>query len=304
MVRLAAALLFVLGSLAAAVELGAPVTAWTAAGEAIYLGAEDGRVLRYLPEEDAVTEVWRLPLLELVTGPLQPKLYSLDARGDELLWVREGAHGFRVIERFREGGAPEVVLDETAELPVMAAWFLAPDRVVAVLLDGEVVWVDAAGRVERRLQVTRSAVGAAAKHGTLLAVGDEGGLVTLMDLEGARILGQAAMHRDKVLALTLGERWALSGGRDRRAAAWALEGTTTLALRAEFFVYAVALDAEERLAAYTYDESGTLRIVDLVERREVRRASGFEGVDRLMFWGEDCLVVADEYGRVRCWRWR
>jgi len=304
MVRLVAVLLFVLGSLAAAVELGTPVTAWVAADEVVYLGTEDGRVVRYAPAEDAAVEVWRLAPLELVTGRLQPKLYSLDVRDGELLWVREGLRGFRVVERFREGGEPQTVVDETAELPAVGAWFLGSDRIVLVLLDGEVVWLDGAGQVQRRLQVTRSAVGAAAKRGKLLAIGDEGGLVTLVDLEAERVLEQKGAHRDKVLALTLGERWVLSGGRDRRAVAWELGASTPLALKASFFVYAVALDPEERLAAYTYDEAGTLRIVDLVERREVRRAPGFEGTDRLMFWGEDCLIVADEYGRVRCWRWR
>lgn len=303
MVRLGllAALLW---GLAWAAQLEAAVSAWVAGVDAVYLGTEDGRVLRYLPEDDAVEEVWRLSPVERVTGAAQPKLYALDVRDGVLLWVREGSSGFRVVERFRPGGPPEVVVPETLELPVVAAWFDEGAGYVLVLLDGEVVWVDAAGKVTRRLQVTGSAVGAADKHGRRLAVGDEGGLVTVVDLDAGKIALQSAQHRDKVMALDLGARWLLSGGRDRRAAALGLEGAGELALRAEFFVYAVALDPSERLAAYTYDESGTLRVVDLEARREVLRRGGFTGVDRLMFWSEDCLVLASEQGWVRCWRWR
>jgi len=158
--------------------------------------------------------------------------------------------------------------------------------------------------VRRRVQVTRSAVGAADKHGRRLAIGDEGGLVTLVDLDSGRVVLQAAQHRDKVLSLDLGARWVLSGGRDRKGVALDLSGETSLALRARFFVYAVALDPEERLAAYAYDETGTLRVVDLEARRELLLRGGFNGVDRMMFWSEDCLILASEQGRVWCWRWR
>ncbi len=303
MVRIAL-LAVLLWGLAWAVQLEAAVSAWAAGPDAVYLGTEDGRVLRYLPEDDAVEEVWRLAPVERVTGAAQPKLYALDVQDGVLLWVREGSSGFRVVERFRPGGPLEVVVPESLELPVVAAWFDEGAGYVLVLLDGEVVWVDAAGKVTRRLQVTGSAVGAADKHGRRLAVGDEGGLVTVVDLDAGKIALQSAQHRDKVMALDLGARWLLSGGRDRRAAALGLAGASELALRAEFFVYAVALDPSERLAAYTYDESGTLRLVDLEARREVLRRGGFTGVDRLMFWGEDCLVLASEQGWVRCWRWR
>ena len=96
----------------------------------------------------------------------------------------------------------------------------------------------------------------------------------------------------------------LSGGRDRRGAALDLSGKPSLALRARFFVYAVALDPDERLAACTYDETGTLRVVDLEARRELLICGGFNGVDRMMFWNEDCLILASEQGRVWCWRRR
>jgi WD40 repeat protein len=302
MVRLAV-LAAALWGLAGAVHPGAAVSTWAAGPDAVYLGTEDGRVLRYLPVEDRVEEVWRLAPVERVTGVGQPKLYGLDVRDGVLLWVREGSSGFRVVERFPRGGPPEVVVPEALQLPVVAAWFDASGYVL-VLLDGEVVWVDDAGAVTRRLQVTGSAVGAADKRGRRLAVGDEGGLVTVVDLDSGKIVLQSAQHRDKVMALDLGEHWLLSGGRDRRAAALALERGDELALRAEFFVYAVALDPSERLAAYTYDDAGTLRVVDLEARSEVLRRGGFVGVDRLLFWGEDCLVLASEQGWVRCWRWR
>ena len=293
-----------LGGLGLAAQLHVAVSAWTAAPDAVYLGTEDGWVFRYLPEEDAVEEVWQLAPVERVTGTGQPKLYALDVRDGVLLWVREGASGFRIVERFRPGERPRVVVSEALELPVVGAWFDDPDGYILVLLDGEVVWVDPAGKVRRRVQVTRSAVGAADKHGRRLAIGDEGGLVTLVDLDSGRVVLQAAQHRDKVLSLDLGARWVLSGGRDRKGVALDLSGETSLALRARFFVYAVALDPEERLAAYAYDETGTLRVVDLEARRELLLRGGFNGVDRMMFWSEDCLILASEQGRVWCWRWR
>jgi len=302
-VRLALAALLLSGA-ALAAQLGAAVSTWTQDEEAVYLGTEDGRVLRYLPGEDRAEELWRLEPVERVTGTEQPKLYALDVRDGVLLWVREGASGFRIVERFHPGGRPEVVVPESLELPVVAAWFDDPGGYVLVLLDGEVVWIGPAGEVRRRAQVTRSAVGAAAKRGRRLAVGDEGGLVTLVDLDTGRVVLQSAQHRDKVMALDLGSRWLLSGGRDRKGAALDLTGGASLTLRAEFFVYAVALDPAERLAAYTFDEAGTLRIVDLQARRELLRKGGFAGVDRIVFWGEDCLILASEQGRVWCWRWR
>jgi len=293
-----------LWGLAWAVQLDAAVSAWVAGDTAVYLGTEDGRVLRYFPEKDEIQEIWRLDPVKRVTGSDQPKLYALDVRKDVLLWVREGPSGFRVVELLRSGGRPEVVVPESLELPVVNAWFYGEAEYVLVLLDGEVVWVDSAGKITRRLQVTGSAVGAADMRGRRLAVGDEGGLVTVVDLDAGKIVLQSAQHRDKVMALDLGERWLLSGGRDRRAAAIDVEKGVDLAMRAEFFVYAVALDAAEKLAAYTYDEAGTLRMVDIEARREVLRREGFAGVDRIMFWGGDCLLLASEQGKVWCWRWR
>ncbi|WP_287418266.1 hypothetical protein [Oceanithermus sp.] len=307
MVRVALLVLglgLVLGGPGLAAELGAAVSAWAAGPDAVYLATEDGRVLRYLPGEDALEPLWQLAPVRRVTGTEAGKVYALDVRGATLLWVREGPSGFRVVEAFTPGGSPRVVVPESLELPIVAAWFDGDAGYVLVLLDGEVVWVDAAGRIQRRMQVTQSAVGAADKHGRRLAIGDEGGLVTVVDLDRARIVLQSAQHRDKVLTLDLGGRWLLSGGRDRRGAALDLESGEALTLRADFFVYGVALDPRERLAAYTYDERGTLRIVDLEARRELLRRGGFEGVDRLMFWNEDCLILASEQGRVWCWRWR
>lgn len=302
-------LIFALGVLlllphAGALQLGAAVSAWVRGEDAVYLGTEDGRILRYVPSEDRAELLWTLQPIERVTGPVQPKLFSLDAREGALLWVREGRRGFRVVERFAFGQEPEPVVGEELRLAVVAAWFDDEDGYVLVLLDGEVAWLDAAGRITRRLQVTRSAVGDADRRGRYLALGDEGGLVTLVDLEGGRIVAQSAAHRDKVLAVDLGERWLLSGGRDRRAAALRLATGESLRLKAEFFVYSVALDDEERLAAYTYDEQGTLRIVDLEARREQAREGGFVGVDRLLFWKDGCLLLASEQGWVKCWRWR
>ncbi len=304
MVRLAALLALVLAPLAWAADLGSAVSAWVRTANGVVLGTEDGRVLRYDPDQDAVEELWRLPPIERVTGAAQPKLYALDEREGLLLWVREGPGGFRIVERFQAGEPPRTVVGEDLRLPVVAAWFGRDDGYVLVLLDGEVVQVDGQGRIARRFQVTRSAVGAASRRGDLLAVGDEGGLVTLVDLTQDKIVAQSAQHRDKVLALDLGARWLLSGGRDRHAAALDLENSDSLLLRAEFFVYAVALDPTERLAAYTYDESGTLRVVDLENRRELLKQGGFEGVEWLMFWSEDCLLLASEQGWVGCWRWR
>ncbi len=288
-----------------AVNLPSAVTAWKPAGDIIYLGTEDGGVYRYRPAGDELEKLWQLPPLQLVTGKVQPKIYSLDLSHGKLLWVREGQGGFRVVEVFEpdSGDPPRVLVPDTLELPVVSAWF-SGDGVLLVLLDGEVAWADGSGNIGQRLQVTGSAVGAAAFNGELLAIGDEGGLVSLVDAASRRLLNAYPMQRDKVLSLALGKSRVVSGGRDRRAAVLDLASGNILKLKASFFVMAVALSPDENLVAYTYDESGVIRLVDLAARREVARSEPFPGVGAIAFLDENTLLLSDDQGKLWSWRWR
>ena len=309
MVRLTRKLLLLiaviaLAPLAMAIKLDSAVTAWKLVGNALYLGTESGGVFKYLIDVDRLEPVWQLPKLSLVTGEVQPKVYSLDYKNGSLLWVRDGPGGYRVVEEMAPGGRPRVVIPAELELPIVTTWYTEDGGLLLVLLDGQALWAGKDGRVNKKLQVTRSAVGAAAYNGKVLAIGDEGGVVTLVNVAGKSIIGSHSLQRDKVLTLALGERLLVSGGRDRRAVALDLTTGGTLKLKARFFVMAVAIDATETLVAYNYDEGGTIRIVDLKARREVLKKEGFAGLNKIAFYGEDTLIVTDDMGNLQTWRWK
>ncbi len=302
--KLLFAAVLILVMLAPAAKLDSAVTAWKLVGNVLYLGTESGGVFRYLVEEDRLEPVWQLPQLSLVTGKVQPKVYSLDYAEGSLLWVRDARGGYRVVEELKVGGSPRVVVPDTLELPIVAAWYTENGGILLVLLDGQALWANRSGKITDKLQITRSAVGAAACNGRVLAIGDEGGVVTLVDVNEKRIVGNYPLQRDKVLTLALGQRRLVSGGRDRRAVAMSLENGSALKLKAQFFVMTVALDPPERLVAYNYDEGGTIRIVDLEARREVMKKGGFPGLNKIAFFDENTLLVTDDMGNLQTWRWK
>ena len=308
MVWISHKLLFVtiifLTMLASAVKLDSAVTAWKLVDEVLYLSTENGGVFRYLIEDNRLEPIWQLPKLSLVTGEVQPKVYSLDYKNGSLLWVRDGPGGYRVVEEMASDDQPQVVVPAELELPIVAAWYIDNDSLLLVLLDGQTLWASKDGKINKKLQATRSAVGAAAYNGRVLAIGDEGGVVTLVDVAGKSIAGSHSLQRDKVLTLALGDKLLVSGGRDRRAVAFDLKTGSTLKLKAQFFVMTVAIDPTETLVAYNYNEGGTIRIVDLNARREVLKKEGFAGLNKIAFYGEDALIVTDDMGNLQTWRWK
>jgi len=302
--RLLLVALVAMASLASAVKLDSAVTAWKLVGNALYLGTESGGVFKYLIDDDRLEPIWQLPQISLVTGKVQPKIYSLDYKNGSLLWVRDGPGGYRVVEEMTPGGRPRVVVPAELELPIVAAWYTGDGGLLLVLLDGQVLWTDENGNAAKKLAVTRSAIGATAYNGKVLAVGDEGGVVTLVDVAGKQVVGSHSLQQDKVLSLALGKQLLVSGGRDRRAAALDLETGNVTKLKAQFFVMTVAIDPTETLVAYNYDEGGTIRIVDLKARREVLKKEGFAGLNKIAFYGEDTLIVTDDMGNLQTWRWK
>ncbi len=232
------------------------------------------------------------------------KAFSADHYDGKTAVVIDSGKDFREVYLISREGSRKIV-DYSKGLLIKKLRFADADHLVLGLSSDMIVMMDlrsntllyqiqAGGGVFRDMALSR--------RGTLIAVADEGGEITMIDLnKGKKIKTLRGINVDNINRIDYKNNTIISAGQDRRVGVYRQNGSYYL--DSDFFIYAVGLSPSARLGVYTDGTENDLQVFTLADKTKTVRLRGGEVLfDTLIFADEHLLIGAGEDDKIYFWR--
>ncbi len=296
------------GELIARLDLQHAITDMIYRDGLLFVSTERSEVFEINLKKLSFRKVLELPKIRDFTGEaVPPKVFSIDVSEDgRMLIASEGERGFSRLYVYEDGGLKEIV-PPTGNLMIKKARFMDERRAVLGLLGDEILILDLeSGGKMKRIQVGQSSLSdiEVDEDRKRVAVSDEGGVVYMVDLERGRVRRVGSVNKDKTYDLDFKNGRVMVGGRDRRAVVYFAREKRPVTFRADFFVFAVALNEKGRVGAYMLNEKNDVAVVSVEERAKVDVIRGHKYPVSVMVFAGDRLITGCDDGKLYIWRYK
>lgn len=209
---------------------------------------------------------------------IAPKIYSVDKYADRILLVSQGESGYREVYLVHHGELRKVI-DSKRQFLIKKGLFIDADRIVLGLLGSEIVLYDLRTDkvLYRRPIKARTSGGSAFSDMVLdegkrtLATADESGEVNVFDVETFKHLKTLrGQNVDNVYKIDFKQGTVITAGQDRRCALYRPDGNSYY-LKADFLIYAAALNPSAKLGVFAATMENALWVFDTRSRTVLAR---------------------------------
>lgn len=229
---------------------------------------------------------------------MDSKIYSVDLVDEKLLILSQDDEGYRRLHIY-EGGKLRSIFDRSSELSIAKAKFVSKDLVLLADLGNEYMLLNLqSGEVKHLLQASmgRFSDFALNESKSLAVCSDESGVVRMLDLKSKKMLSFSGnVNLDNIFMLDFRSNTIAAAGQDRKLVIYSEGLATKSVMESNFLIYAVALSSNASSVAYSSDESGTVKVLDLASKKEIASLSGSKAlVSKILYLDETKVAVGSD----------
>ncbi|WP_281950734.1 WD40 repeat domain-containing protein [Nitrosophilus kaiyonis] len=290
------------------IDIGAAVLDIAIENSKIYVATDASKVLILDKDLNRLKEIKVRKVKDFMGELNNADIYSIDVLDNTVLYLAQAEEGYSELFIYKDG-KKEKVLDKSAMMYAKAAKFVDKTKAILVLMSDEVVLYDIKNKKvlkRKRAGEYFYSVSSIERDRKYFAIGDEGGEVIVVDtktLENVKVFKD--INKDKILSIFINKDLVAAGSRaDKTFALYNIKsGNYKTIKNPKFFIYAVGLSPDNRLAIYGDNEKFILKGIDTSSYDLKYRFIGHTHiVNVIRFLDKNLMITGSETGEIILWR--
>jgi WD40 repeat protein len=274
----------------------------------LYAGTDSGTLEVYDINSSKFVDRITLPKIHDFMGDLMPpKVYCVDVIGSKKLLLSEGEGGFRELY-ISENNIVTKVITSGEKLTMNKAKFIDQNRLFLALLSNEIVLYDLDKKKQlykKQLSQSKFSDLALNENKTKAAIACESGINYLVDVSSGDVIKELkGGNKDNVFKVSFKAKRVLAGGQDRVCSLYDVRsGSLQKSFNAPFLVYAVALNKDATLGAFSYGQDNEIAIFDLKTGSKRYTLKGQKStLNSIVFYNQEIIFSGSDDKYIMKWK--
>ena len=284
-------------------------------GEILALMIQDGKI--YASTDSGIVDIYDLKtqkkdkiirfdkIKDFLGDISDSRIFSIDKRGDELLFASQGEEGFSRVYMYKDG-KNVLIFDKKDKLSVVKARFISKTKIILALLSSQVVLYDVkAKKIIYNKQISGSKFSdfALNEDKSKMVLVDESGSATLLNTKDGKIIKVfSGQNLDNVYKVDYKNHIIAIASKDRRCGIYKDDSSVAYYKKAKFMVYSVGLSIDGKLCAYPSDFANNITIFNTHTKENTYKLIGDKStVSNIIFVNNDEIFTTSK-NKIKFWR--
>ena len=284
-------------------------------GEILALMIQDGKI--YASTDSGIVDIYDLKtqkkdkiirfdkIKDFLGDISDSRIFSIDKRGDELLFASQGEEGFSRVYMYKDG-KNVLIFDKKDKLSVVKARFISKTKIILALLSSQVVLYDVkAKKIIYNKQISGSKFSdfALDEDKSKMVLVDESGSATLLNTKDGKIIKVfSGQNLDNVYKVDYKNHIIAIASKDRRCGIYKDDSLVAYYKKAKFMVYSVGLSLDGKLCAYPSDFANNITIFNTNTKENTYKLIGDKStVSNIIFVNNDEIFTTSK-NKIKFWR--
>lgn len=288
------------------VEASSAVNDFVLSHNTLVIGTQDGTVEVYDLKRDKLLYTIKIPTFKNILGDnMRSIILSVDYLDGVIVFIARSLDGYRELYIYKEKKLTKLISIEK-KTTVQQVKFLDKNRIIVQSMGNEIMLYDLKSKsiiYKKQLNFASFSDFVFSEDKKFIYSADETPAIHKLDITNANEieLFEKANRRD-VFSIDYKNNVLLSGGKDKRVIVYK-SPTNFKMIKADFFVYAVALSDDAKLGAFVKNENSLISILDISSMKEIHTLLGHkQTIRKIEFIDKDTLITADENKKIFFWK--
>lgn len=272
----------------------------------LYIGTTMGTVNIYDLKSDKLTDEIKLPSqVNVWEEEVEPLISSIDFYNGKLIFVARKISGFRELYIYENKKLVKLI-NESQKLTIQKIKFINDTTVIMATSGNEILLYNFKEKkiiYKKQLNLSAFIDLKLSEDKKYVFIADVTPLIYKIELKNGNIVEKyyKANKRD-IFSIDYKNNKLLTGGKDRRVVLYSSPNKFKVT-KADFFIYAVALNPKATKAAYVNNEESEINIIDTKSLRLSYNLKGHkQNIVKIDFHKQDELITADKNNQLFFWK--
>ena len=248
-----------------------------------------------------------IPDVKDFMGDIMPaRVMSTDVLNDTYLLLSDSGKGGYSNLYLHKDNKTELLIDHTAQKPVIKARFIDETHILLGYLGNEVSLFDIQSKKEvYRVQLSESKFSdfAVNEDKSQVVFSCESGVLSVVDIKSGKVLKELeGQNVDNVYRVDFKGDTVSAAGQDRRGAIYDAKSGKGSYIEGEFLIYATSLSPSTKKVAFAMDEKNNISIYNTSSKSKIALLKGQKStLNVIIFKDENILFSASDDNTIMVW---